>query len=140
MKNNVNYSTKEKYALCALNWCEFNFGKCKRKKRNLVLQLSPQKKYYKRSKYFGKYCFYKNKLTIYINNCETLLDIVQTIIHEYSHYLQSRTKYEYYSKIYNYSNNPLEKEAKNNELKYGQKCLNYINNQFNTSKSTISFK
>lgn len=140
MKNNVDYETKIKYAVHALKWCNIHFGKCKRKKRELIMELSPKKQLKKRSIYFGFYCFYRNKLIVYINNCETLLDIVQTVIHEYTHYLQSRTKYEYYHKIYNYSTNPLEKEAKENELKYGKKCLRSINNQFKISKSVISFK
>jgi Zn-dependent peptidase ImmA (M78 family) len=140
MKNNIDYDIKEKYAIHALEWCYVHFGICKRKKRNIILELNPKKKFKKRSVYFGNYCFYQNKLTIYLNNCETLLDIVQTVIHEYTHYLQSRTKYEYYLKVYSYSANPLEKEAKYNELKYGKKCLKSINNQFKISNSVISFK
>ena len=130
---------KEKYALFALEWCNIHFGKCKRKRRELIFELNPKKKINKRA-YYGYYCFYRNKLTVCINNCETLLDIVQTVIHEYTHYLQSRTKYEYYLKVYSYSTNPYEKEAKKNELIYGKECLKTIKNQLKISNSKTSFK
>jgi len=141
MKNeDIDYNIKGEYAKQALNWCHNYFGKCKRKKRKLLLKLSPKLKRKKRSIYFGEYSFYQNTLTVYLNNCKTLLDVVETVIHEYTHYLQPRTKYEYYLNVYSYTTNPFEIEAKSNEKIYGIKCLKIINNQFKISKSVISFK
>ena len=67
---------------------------------------------------------------IYIENCKTLDDVVSTIIHEYTHYLQSRTKYEKYEKEYYYSTNPYERQAKRNEIKYTKICLQDIKELF----------
>ena len=51
-----------------------------------------------------------------ITNGETpLYDIVSTVIHEYTHYLQSRNLYQKYEKVYYYSTNPYEREARRNE-------------------------
>jgi hypothetical protein len=43
MKNNIDYATKKKYALYALKWCNTYFGKCKRKKRELIFEINPRK-------------------------------------------------------------------------------------------------
>ena len=82
----------------------------------------------KKGKYvfYGSYCFFKNRIIIYTPNCLSLFDIVSTIIHEYTHYLQSRTKYKMYEKTHFYSTNPLEKQAKRNEVKYTKTCLKEI--------------
>jgi uncharacterized protein YjaZ len=117
---------KKKYAILALKWCKKNFGVSTRKRRKLEFEISERKRKMGDLVVFGVYCFYKNKITLYAPNCETLHDVVSTIIHEYSHYLQSRTKYEKYEKTYNYEKNPLEKEAVRNEKKYTKECFRYI--------------
>jgi hypothetical protein len=137
---NIDFDTKKLYAEQALHWCKNYFGKSKRKKRDIVLKFSKTIERNNRSIYFAKYCFLRNQILIYLNNCPTTLSIVQTIIHEYTHYLQSRTKYYYYKKKYTYKNNPFEIEAEKNEKIYGKICLKEIDNQFNISKSVISFK
>lgn len=136
-KNNqqLDYLKKIEYAKLTLFWCIDNFGKCDRKKRDLILKPKENIKYIKRSKVFGTYCSYRNTIYIYLNNCETIKDIVSTIIHEYTHYLQSSTKYSYYQSVYYYTQNPFEIEAKKNEEKYSDNCLNYI-----ISKSEISLR
>ena len=75
---------------------------------------------------YGNYCFYRNKMTIHEPACETLYDVVSTVIHEYTHYLQSRTLYKKYQDKYYYSRNPYEREAKRNEEKYTKECMKYI--------------
>lgn len=136
-KNNqeLDYLIKIKYSKLALKWCVNKFGKNNRKKRELILKPKKTIKYQKRSKVFGIYCFYRNTIYIYLNNCDSIKDIVSTIVHEYTHYLQSSTKYHYYQNVYYYTQNPLEIEAKTNETLYTNDCLNYI-----ISKSGISLK
>jgi hypothetical protein len=141
MRNSqIDIELKKKYVYLAYKWCVNFFGENPRKKTELHIDINHKKRKIKRTIYYGKYCFYKNKLTIYINNCDTLLSIVQTVIHEYTHYLQIRRKSEYYHKTYSYYANPYEKEAAYNEKKYGKKCLMKINNQFKISNSTTSLK
>jgi hypothetical protein len=141
MRNrHIDFDTKKLYAIYALDWCKNYFGKSKRKKRDIILKFSKTIERNNRSIYFAKYCFLRNQILIYLNNCPTTLIITQTIIHEYTHYLQSRTMYYNYKKKYSYKNNPYEIEAQKNEKLYGKICLKEIENQFNISKSDISFK
>jgi Zn-dependent peptidase ImmA (M78 family) len=131
MNPTTDFDLKKRYAILALKWCRVNFGVCTRKRRKLKFEISDRKREEKKSTVFGVYCFYKNKITIYEPNCNSLYEIVATIIHEYTHYLQSRTQYAKYEKTHFYSTNPLEKEAKRNEKKYTKICINEINKNFN---------
>lgn len=125
-KNIIDNEIKEIYTKMTLKWCEDNLGINDRKKRELKLTIRNTER--KKGKYiiYGSYCFYRNRILIYLPNCLNLDDIVSTMIHEYTHYLQSRTKYEMYEKTHFYSTNPLEKQAKKNELKYTKICLKEI--------------
>ena len=125
-KKTADFDLKKKYAVLALKWCKKNLGLSERKKRKLILEISTRKRKMKKSYVFGTYCFYRNKIMIYEPNCSTLYDVVSTIIHEYTHYLQSRTQYSRYEKTHFYSTNPLEIEAKNNEKKYTKICFKEI--------------
>ena len=125
-RNHIDIDLKNKYAIEAVKWCKKKLGVSKRKKRKLILKLSPKSRKMDNLTVFAVYCFYKNKITLYEPNCTTLLEVVSTIIHEYTHYLQSRTMYEKYEKTHYYSTNPLEKEALRNEKKYAKECLVYI--------------
>ena len=125
-KNHMDFDLKEKYAIEAVKWCKQNLGVCKRKRRKLIFELSHRSRKMDKYTVFGVYCFWRNKITLYEPNCTTLLEVVSTIIHEYTHYLQSRTMYIKYEKTHYYSSNPLEKEALRNEKKYAKECLSYI--------------
>jgi hypothetical protein len=109
-----------------LKWCERYFGLCDRKRRKLIFKVSERKRKMGNSEIYGNYCFWRNTITLYLPNNTTIHDIVATMIHEYTHYLQSRTKYRNYEKTHYYSQNPLEKEAKRNEEKYTNMCLKHI--------------
>jgi Zn-dependent peptidase ImmA (M78 family) len=125
-KNVIDNEIKETYTKMTLNWCKDNLGINDRKRSELELIIHNTER--KKGKYvlYGSYCFYKNRMVIYIPNCLSLYDVVGTVIHEYTHYLQSRTKYEMYEKTHFYSTNPLERQAKRNELKYTKICLKEI--------------
>jgi Zn-dependent peptidase ImmA (M78 family) len=127
----VNSETKVTYTKMTLKWCKENLGINDRKRTELELVIRHTER--KKGKYvlYGSYCFYKNRMVIYIPNCLNLYDVVGTVIHEYTHYLQSRTKYQMYEKLYYYSTNPFERQAKRNELKYTKVCLNEIKKSIN---------
>lgn len=137
-KSFIDIETKEIYAKMTLRWCKRNLGINKRKRTKLILDFSPKYRKKKQMIYYGTYCFYRNRILIYLNNCKSLNDIVSTIIHEYTHYLQSRTKYMLYEKMYYYSHNPYERQAKRNEKKYTSRCIKDIKNHSTTSASGIS--
>lgn len=125
-RKHLDIESKKWYANQALKWCKRNFGHNNRKRTNMLFELSDRPRTMKNHIVYGNYCFYKNKMTIYLPNNNTTYDIVSTVIHEYTHYLQSRTKYRWYEQTYYYSQNPLEKQAKRNEYKYTKMCTNEI--------------
>ena len=126
MARTINIGSKTYYAKQTLKWCEKYFGLCDRKRRKLIFKVSDRKRKMGNSDIYGNYCFWRNTITLYLPNNTTIHDIVATMIHEYTHYLQSRTKYRNYEKTHYYSQNPLEKEAKRNEEKYTKTCIKYI--------------
>lgn len=126
MGRTIDIGSKVYYAEEALKWCQDNFGLCDRKRTELKFKVSERKRMMKNCIVYGNYCFFRNAITLYLPNTVTIHDIVSTVIHEYTHYLQSRTKYRTYEKTHYYSQNPLEKEAKRNEDKYTKECIRYI--------------
>ena len=126
VKKNNNIELKKKYAILTIKWCKEFFGINERKKTKLEFEFTTRKRSIKKAMVYGNYCFYRNKMTIHEHACETLYDVVSTVIHEYTHYLQSRTLYKKYQDKYYYSRNPYEREAKRNEEKYTKECMKYI--------------
>ena len=125
-KKNSNFELKKKYAKLSIKWCREFFGLNERKKTKLKFEFTTRKRSCKNCMVYGNYCFYRNKMTIYEPACETLYDVVSTVIHEYTHYLQVRRKYREYEITRYYSQNPMEREAKRNEDKYTKECMKYI--------------
>ena len=125
-KRTCDINIKKQYAIPALKWCREFFGENDRKRSKLEFEFTERKRTDKNSMVYGNYCFYRNKMTIHEPACNTLYDIVSTVIHEYTHYLQSRSLYKYYQDIYYYSRNPYEREAKRNEEKYTKICIKEI--------------
>ena len=126
MARTITTENKKLYATLAIRWCESYFGLCDRKKRRLIFRFSERKRKMDNWDVFGNYCFYRNEIIIYLPNNNTIYDIVATVIHEYTHYLQSGPLYRKYEKEYYYSKNPYEREAKRNEAKYAKTCLGEI--------------
>ncbi len=125
-KKTCDINLKKQYSTLALKWCKENFGVNDRKRSKLSFEFTNRKRTLKGHMVYGNYCFYRNKMTIHEPACETLYDIVSTVIHEYTHYLQSRPQYLRYQREYYYSTNPYEREAKRNEEKYTKMCIKYI--------------
>jgi len=76
---------------------------------------------------YGQYCPYDNKLFVYHNNCPTVKLVIQTVIHEYTHYMQPvKSKYSKLMDIYGYDRHPMEVEAREMEQEYYKDCWNYI--------------
>ena len=129
MARTIDIETKKQYANLALKWCVMYFGLCDRKKRKLLFRFSERKRKSENFNIFGNYCFYRNEIIIYLPNNNTIYDLVATVIHEYTHYLQVRRKYREYELLRYYSQNPLERQAKRNEEKYTKNCIKEIKKQ-----------
>lgn len=126
MARTIDIGSKTYYAEQALKWCKSYFGLCDRKRRKLIFRVSERKRTMKGWDVYGNYCFWRNEMVIYLPNNRTIYDIVATVIHEYTHYLQVRNRYREYEKTHYYSQNPLEKQAKRNEDKYTKMCIYHI--------------
>lgn len=123
-KNHI--KLKKKYAILTMKWCRENFGINEKKRTRLEFEFTSRKRTIKKVPVYGNYCFWRNKITLHEPTCNTIKDVVSTIIHEYTHYLQSRLKYQDYQKRYYYSTNPYEREARRNEEKYTNICIKEI--------------
>ncbi len=126
MSRLIDIESKKRYALLTLKWCEKYFGLCQRKKRKLIFKFSERKRKIGNCNVFGNYCFYRNEIVIYLPNNQTIYDVVSTVIHEYTHYLQVRRKYREFEKTRYYSQNPMERQAKRNEDRFTNICLKEI--------------
>lgn len=126
MARTITDESKMVYANQTLKWCEEYFGLCERKRRKLLFRFSERKRKIQNCDVFGNYCFYRNEIIIYLPNNNTIYDLVATVIHEYTHYLQVRRKYREYEITRYYSQNPMERQAKRNEDKYTKICLKDI--------------
>ena len=121
--DNLDRGTVREIVKYATQYCADTFGT--RKKKNpftvsIVKQRSGERAY-------GQYCPYDNKLFIYHNNCPTVKLIIQTVIHEYTHYLQPvKSKYHKLMDIYGYDEHPMEIEAREMENEHYKDCWNYI--------------
>lgn len=77
----------------------------------------------------GEYDAEDNAIFIYWDQCETVHDLIDTAIHEWTHQLQPVLTH--YNKYKDYMTNPYEVEARNNERIYGPICWAAIKHKVN---------
>jgi len=78
---------------------------------------------------FGHYNYLTNTICVYLSSHSSMVEICDTVIHEYTHYLQNMEEmYEkYMTKYYKkYSNHPYEITAFRRGEKYKWECLKYV--------------
>jgi hypothetical protein len=120
-KRSVDIETKRKLANYTLRWCKKNMGINKRKaapKISVRMKVKDED-----GEWYGIYIWEENKIVISLEMNKTMKDIVSTVIHEYTHYLQSMKKYYEYFNTYYYSTHPYEKQAIKNSKVLTDKCL-----------------
>lgn len=122
----IDIEIKRQYAIQTTKWCKKHLGINKRRKNQLKVSVRVNFKKSDQRDFHGSYCSDENRIVVYDLNCKSLEDIVSTVIHEYTHYLQSTKKYWEYTQTYNYSTHPYEKQARKNEEKYTEVCLKTI--------------
>tara|TARA_Y100000592_G_scaffold65992_1_gene102610 strand:- start:1485 stop:1886 length:402 start_codon:yes stop_codon:yes gene_type:complete len=65
------------------------------------------------------YCRYSNTINLFYSEIKDTKHVIQCLLHEYRHYLQSGTWFKrYYTMGYNYTNHPYELAAKEEEKKW----------------------
>ena len=104
-----------------LNWCWDNLGSSKfqsYKKPDIIYD-------WVASDLVGEWVSSENEITIYVNEIDSLKEFIQTIIHEYVHYLQSPI---WYTRHWNrkpnqkYFEHPYEAEAEVVAVMYWKVC------------------
>jgi hypothetical protein len=122
---------KRKHIIWMFDWCYNNLGQSKfNHKFKVVISR-------KKEDVFGQYVIGKDIIRINIKNHKSLLDICDTVIHEYTHYLQNMEMYTTYVYKYNrnYSNHPYEVSAVKKALKYKKKLRADFKKEFGFPKS-----
>lgn len=110
-----------------MSWCRKNLGINKRKAYELNIRIV---KNTDTDKECGQYEAEWNEIEIYWNNMASVKEIVDTCIHEWTHYKQPiLTKYHKWKGPY--SKNPYEIEARKAEKLYTPICWSEIKNKVN---------
>lgn len=113
----------------ALRWCRRTLGINKRKRYAPKWYIRKTDDIDSDFHYHGEYDPLDNEIYIYWDTVDTVADLISTCIHEWTHQLQPLlSKYDYES---DYDTNPYELEARQNEIKFGPDCWDYIKNKIN---------
>ena len=85
-------------------------------------------RYYRHKKFAG---VFNGQVVVYLKSNRDIPVLVNTVLHEVMHYIQSKTDKQYkrygeYTTTFGYWNNPLEKEARDFADKYCEQCLIYL--------------
>lgn len=81
----------------------------------------------------ANYFPYSRKIEIYMNSHYNVYEIVDTLLHEITHYKQHQSKprtilkdYKKLLDVHGYENHPMEIEANKNAKKYTNSCIEYL--------------
>lgn len=117
-------------------WCKNKYGRSKYNGRY------PEVVFRKGDYYDGQEWGYydESDKCIYINRSkhETLSDLVDTLIHEYTHYLQNMYHYQIIAKYLENHEHPMEIEAESIAKRDGQDCLIYLEKLYIKSSELIN--
>jgi uncharacterized protein YjaZ len=123
--------SKKKMVENVLQWCELNHSVPKYRGK-----LSYKINYYSHSKVEGSYCGYTKNITIYITPEKRIIDVVDTLLHEFQHHIDMRTQREVrlYSKQlseFGYDKHPMEISARKFAKQHRDTCFaTFKNNWF----------
>lgn len=101
----------------AIKWCEQKWGPNNRRSDVLWIDIS-----WKKSECAGVYQYQDNEITIFVKEHLTVRDLIDTVIHEYTHYKQPMSKYAKLLEKNGYKNHPLEIEAINKAKTFRKEC------------------
>lgn len=118
-----------KHIIWMFEWCENKFGKSKFNE-DFKIKISKAKDRY------GVYMRDKNTIQVNVKAHKSLLELCDTVVHEYTHYLQDMSMYvEYFLKYNrNYDNHPYEVTANNRAKKWKKKLREDFKKEFGLSR------
>ena len=109
----------------ATKWCVANFGVNNRRHKPFKVSIRKQAS---GSPRYGEFNHIDNTMVLFHNNCTTVKLLVQTLLHEYTHYMQPiRGSYFKLLDEYGYVKHPMEIEARESEKLYSE-CWKYVKN------------
>ena len=122
--------SKKKMVESVLQWCETNHSIPKKRGK-----LSYKINYYNHTKLEGSYCGYTKTIAIYITPEKRIIDVVDTLLHEYQHHIEMRTQKEVrlYSKQLSeigYDNHPMEITAREFARQHRDECFEIFKNDW----------
>lgn len=117
-------TSKAGYVKAVVYWCVQNFGIPSGNKKIPGLLI----KYVKHTKYLGTYCSANKIIKVYLPGHENLLQLTNTILHEYDHFLTIKNSKDQmnYNKLLveiGYDKHPLEISARVFSSTYELTCL-----------------
>jgi hypothetical protein len=115
---------KAQYIRLVINWCMKNIGNKKVYPKIIVRYNVVKKKQ-------GHFSFVDNSVVIYVNTHQSVLDLTNTVIHEFVHYIQipSQKMMKQYNRELQeigYDNHPMEIEARMIAHKFDEKCMTEV--------------
>jgi regulator of PEP synthase PpsR (kinase-PPPase family) len=115
--------SKKKMVENVLQWCETNHSIPKKRGK-----LSYKINYYNHTKLEGCYCGYNKNITVYITPEKRIIDVVDTLLHEYQHHIDMRTQKEvklYFKQLnhFGYDNHPMEISAREFARQHRDECF-----------------
>jgi len=116
------------HALKILEWCKSKFGRGKQNYPSLQFR----KPDYLNNPYaMGEYDYEDNFIFVNSQSHNDLLELANTIIHEYTHYrFHSKKEFYKYQNIADYENNPMEIEADSISELHQKNCISELKKQF----------
>lgn len=81
---------------------------------------------------FGMYYYKTNTIVIYKKQHKSFVEVMDTIVHEYQHYLQDMRQYGQLEKSYVYDDHPFELEAEAIAKQHKWLAKRYVVNQLKT--------
>lgn len=114
----------ERLCKFSIEWCKENLGENPKKKKSLSLKITNDRRGYQ---FCGEYLYRSNTIVIYKDNNDLIEDLISTIIHEYTHYLQPMRKfYHKVAKVTGYDDHPFEFHARQNEKIFFKICWTQV--------------
>ena len=110
-------STIESIIYSSVHWCVKQWGV--NNSKSTLLNINIDWDPYENN---GEYDFKHNEICIFPKAHKNLRDLVDTVIHEYTHHLQKESTYWKLYKKYTYDDHPYEVEANSVAKKYRKEC------------------
>jgi len=111
---------QRKHIQFVMDWCVDVFGKSSFMRKIPSFRLIKKRKWDWR----GEYNPENNTITIVLLSHSSVVDVIDTVIHEFSHYRQDMVMYDIYTDVHrrSYEKHPYEISANNKAEKYREQC------------------